>query len=381
MATKGDEIDTAPPASPRPEVQNGSANRNGSIDEKKSKKPGNTAFKQQRLPAWQPILTAGTVLPMFFLVGITFIPLGVGFLVTSNKVFERIIPYTDCNSTAHNGTTCDEYLRNNTGGTCKCYVDFELTDGFVGDVYIYYRLSNYYQNHRRYVNSRDDLQLLGQNVANPSGECDPYDFYRYNDVNNKTAQKAYAPCGAIANSLFNDTFYLEYGYEDGRSKVPVELDFTGIAWSSDITAKFKNPPLEEFQDTVPPPNWQTNITKMNGTFQNESFVVWMRTAAFPTFRKLHSKVVREPDTDFDMGLRKGQYRLSVDYNYPVTNFGGTKSLVISTTSWLGGKNNFLGVAYIVTGVLCVVFGLIFLAVHIKYGSRSNGFSSTSSLVS
>lgn len=40
MATKGDEIDTAPPASPRPEVQNGSANRNGSIDEKKSKKPG-----------------------------------------------------------------------------------------------------------------------------------------------------------------------------------------------------------------------------------------------------------------------------------------------------------------------------------------------------
>jgi hypothetical protein len=26
-------------------------------------------FKQQRLPAWHPILTAGTVLPTFFVIG------------------------------------------------------------------------------------------------------------------------------------------------------------------------------------------------------------------------------------------------------------------------------------------------------------------------
>jgi len=34
--------------------------------EQKTKKPSDSAFKQQRLPAWQPILTAGTVLPTFF---------------------------------------------------------------------------------------------------------------------------------------------------------------------------------------------------------------------------------------------------------------------------------------------------------------------------
>ena len=45
-----------------------------------------TAFKQQRLPAWQPILTAGTVLPAFFIIGIIFVPLGALFLVTSNNV-------------------------------------------------------------------------------------------------------------------------------------------------------------------------------------------------------------------------------------------------------------------------------------------------------
>ena len=45
-----------------------------------------TKFKQQKLPAWQPILTAGTVLPAFFAIGIAFIPLGIALLVTSNGV-------------------------------------------------------------------------------------------------------------------------------------------------------------------------------------------------------------------------------------------------------------------------------------------------------
>ncbi len=45
-----------------------------------------TKFKQQKLPAWQPIMTAGNVLPAFFAIGICFIPLGVGLLVSSNNV-------------------------------------------------------------------------------------------------------------------------------------------------------------------------------------------------------------------------------------------------------------------------------------------------------
>lgn len=54
----------------------------------KSKKPDNTAFKQQRLPAWQPILTAGTVLPAFFMIGLIFIPIGIGLFVTSKNIKE-----------------------------------------------------------------------------------------------------------------------------------------------------------------------------------------------------------------------------------------------------------------------------------------------------
>lgn len=43
-------------------------------------------FLAIRLPSWQPILTAGTVLPTFFIIGIAFIPVGIVLLYFSNTV-------------------------------------------------------------------------------------------------------------------------------------------------------------------------------------------------------------------------------------------------------------------------------------------------------
>ncbi|CAG2183134.1 unnamed protein product, partial [Oppiella nova] len=51
--------------------------------EKESNRPSGADWKQQRLPAWQPILTADTVLPAFFLLGIALIPIGIGLLLSS----------------------------------------------------------------------------------------------------------------------------------------------------------------------------------------------------------------------------------------------------------------------------------------------------------
>ena len=59
---------------------------------------------------------------------------------------------------------------------------------------MYYRLTNFYQNHRRYVSSRDDNQLDGD-PREVSSECDPYE--------SSHDGLPYAPCGMIANSLFN----------------------------------------------------------------------------------------------------------------------------------------------------------------------------------
>ena len=90
---------------------------------------------------------------------------------------------------------------------------------------------------------------------------------------------------------------------------------------------------------------------------NEHFIVWMRTAALPSFRKLYGKI----DGDF----KKGQVlKFSLIANFEVGSFDGSKSLVISTIGEFGGRNPYLGLAYVVVGALCLFFGFLFLVKHL-----------------
>ena len=41
-----------------------------------------------------------------------------------------------------------------------CYVNFTIPESMDGPVYVYYRLTGYYANHKQYVRSRDDAQLV-----------------------------------------------------------------------------------------------------------------------------------------------------------------------------------------------------------------------------
>ena len=80
-----------------------------------------------------------------------------------------------------------------------CRIRFTVPTDFTPPVMLYYRLTNFYQNHRRYVKSVDEGQLQGNNKTAPQldndGGCTP--------LIAAPNGKPYYPCGLIANSLFN----------------------------------------------------------------------------------------------------------------------------------------------------------------------------------
>ena len=53
-----------------------------------SRCPDNSAFKQQKLPAWKPQLTAASVLSTFFLTGAFCLSVGVSLIVAAKSVRE-----------------------------------------------------------------------------------------------------------------------------------------------------------------------------------------------------------------------------------------------------------------------------------------------------
>lgn len=98
-------------------------------------------------------------------------------------------------------------------------------------------------------------------------------------------------------------------------------------------------------------NWKRQLS------EQEDLIVWMRTAALPTFRKLYGKIeqdLHENDT----------IQVSLNNVYNTYSFSGKKMLVLSTTSWLGGKNDFLGIAYLTVGGLCFFLAMSFTLIYL-----------------
>ncbi|KAI9849416.1 MAG: hypothetical protein M1838_000159 [Thelocarpon superellum] len=359
----------------------------------KSRRPANTAFRQQRLKAWQPILTPKTVLPLFFAVGIVFAPIGGLLLYASAQVQEIVLDYSDCIATAteelseipsskvqsyfkpsnnsdfdpatwKKSTTIHSYAPGVDVETNVCTLEFQIPDDIGPPVLLYYRLSNFYQNHRRYVKSLDSNQLKGTFVSNSSennGPCDPLQL----NASVKENGFVYYPCGLIANSLFNDTYdnpLLQNVGGSHSANATYQMSNQGIAWDSDKALYGTSP--YKWYEAAPPPNWMVRYpngyTETNpppNLQEDEAFQVWMRTAGLPTF----SKLALRNDNDV---MKNGRYQLSIEDNFPVTIYGGTKSVVISTRTVIGGRNPFLGIAYVVVGGICVVLGALFTATHL-----------------
>lgn len=366
-----------------------------------TKKPADTPFKQQRLPAWQPILSPPWVICCFFLVAAVFIPIGALVIVASDEVVEYETRYDD--------HSCETLPPFNPKSVCATWVKIDVKDKMEHPVYLYYKLDNFYQNHRRYAKSRSDGQLAGQKVLIKDVlDCEPFrypddlssDKYKPSDSD---ISSIYAPCGLIAWSMFNDSFevYIPRNGVNCKSEpqncqlicrgelaaLPnyhnitsygekQECSKSNIAWKSDREKKFKEPDSGYYHNGDGNPDHRfyynegqlpavNNADRFEGhvlPLQNdEDFMVWMRTASLPSFRKLYRRF-----DNYDFPANSVVW-IRILNRFPVGSFSGKKYVILSTTTWIGGKNYFLGAAYIVVGCLCFLLALVFLVKHIWWG--------------
>lgn len=338
-----------------------------------SRRPPNTAFRQQRLKAWQPILTPRTVLPLFFTVAAVFALFGGLLIWASNQIQEVMLDYTWCGVDAPTGSfgsmptdtvsyrfnqntkmaTEPQWMRADDGSTCTLRFDVPVT--MKHPIYFFYRMTNFYQNHRRYVLSYNENQIEGQALAandlGSAGDCKPL-------VSNAEG-KPYYPCGLIANSMFNDSFSQELVGVNGTDSY--YMTNKGISWPSD-RERFKKTKYNA-SDVVPPPNWVESYPdgytddNLPDVSTWEEFQNWMRTAGLPTFAKM---ALRNDTAD----LNTGTYELSIALNFNTTVYDGKKYILLSTRTAIGGRNDFLGVAYCTVAGIAAALGIAFLTQHI-----------------
>jgi hypothetical protein len=350
------------------------------------------------------------------LIGALFVALGAVLLAYSESVVELSERY-DSRITIGNAD----------------FISFKVASAMTAPVFIYYELTNFYQNHRRYVASRDDGQLSeGNGIETGAGayssNCSPWSESRYTSEGDKknTSYQLY-PCGLVARSVFNDTFTASVQRADRQSREVLSIDTSPgtISWKEDVEVKFhqadpkfvpsgSSRPLIESVDmwllktfppqvclpvspNVPPRRIPVASRKLSsgmsvvdcdftlstptckfespciGDFapqtnaggfgiNNAQFINWMRTAGLSSFRKLYGRI--------DQNLNEGDVLyIGVQSNFPVQSYGGTKSVVLSTATWAGGKNSFLGITYIVVGGLCIIFTIVYAILHFRKPTR------------
>eukprot|EP00755_Sulcionema_specki_P030219 Sspe_Gene.93863::Locus_66366_Transcript_1_1_Confidence_1.000_Length_618::g.93863::m.93863 len=168
-------------------------------------RPRDTPCKQQRLRAWQPTFHPISTITCLSIIAAAFIPVGALMVVAANDVVDVEVRYDNapelrncpwmkddwrCRGPCTRGDRACQDLCGMTGTLpekcprnfsspsvltweaieamadcdphCAEQITFEVDETIPGPVYLYYKLTRFYQNHRTYVESRSQAQQAGE---------------------------------------------------------------------------------------------------------------------------------------------------------------------------------------------------------------------------
>ena len=276
-------------------------------------RPKDTHFRQQTLTGYQPIYSARMVSIIFFVSAMLFFAFGFPLYVSSERVVEVSKRYDD-----------------DCGKSNKiCQISIKIDKKIPEPVYVYYKLENFYQNHRLYVRSRSYTQLRNGDPTDAELDlCSPAkyneDFKGYTTKTGLKNRDVAVPCGMVARSVFNDTYDMP-GYD---------IDFDDLVYESDKNI------------------WVNGDESKQWRKINDALRIWMKISPFSTFRKLYGVIKSD--------VKKGTLVINVENNYDVNDWDGKKFIVLSSASVFGGKNNKLGIIFISAGCVCILCALIFM---------------------
>lgn len=324
-------------------------------EEAESKEARVERFKQQTLSSYTVTFSPKLVIGMYFAFALLFIPLGAAVIAGSSDV-RSTTPVTY--NLAVNGAC------SSSPSGSRCLVPFTVTRDIPAPAYLFYVVTNLHQNYREYVKSRSFPQLRGIAPTTRGEVRDCWPLLYRPDFANRTIgffeenkfrpSEIRNPCGLSAFSRFNDSMSIcaDWNNQTGKCRASIPTSQKGIAWKSDRLHKYR--PGEHFTAAA------------NATLTDEAFMVWMRLSAFSRAEKLYG-IISDP-------LPKGKYWMEINSRYPARVFDGDKQFFISNTKWFGAKNHFLGVLYVVTGVLSLGVALVILAAHMWHPRPAADFN-------
>mmetsp|Transcript_11831 Transcript_11831/g.27255 ORF Transcript_11831/g.27255 Transcript_11831/m.27255 type:complete len:1730 (-) Transcript_11831:60-5249(-) len=341
-------------------------------DKNKSKAPSKNIVLQQKAPVQQLVFTGPCVISTFLIVGLVL--LIIGSVALSQRSNIKSFPsngspyvYFDVSKSSSLSCGCTATERSICSQTSSsCAITVVLENDIPGPVYFYYTLTNFFQNHRRYVASQDPVQYrdkwtvdaAGLPSTGSFGACWPLETYN-ETVLGKQETIYYYPCGLGALSMFNDTFQLQ----DSNSNT-VQWSKEGISWRASLKGRYQSQSeawlrqncrhlggydfsLSGFSDSLK--NFSGSPSGRYNCWHNvsdEDFMVWMRPAASSSFWKLHRIIPN--------GLKKGAYTLIVNINFPVASFKGTKGFVLTNANTFGTDPTFVGAMTLAVGCISLV---------------------------